>query len=90
MVDIELILYVAPAEKRRPELAKRLRARRKLIAEVVATSISAKFSARSRMGRRPLGRVGGRLSAARLIDPTSTPADSFFEAVERLQRLIAA
>jgi hypothetical protein len=26
----------------------------------------------------------------RLIDPTSTPADSFFEAVERLQRLIAA
>ena len=39
LLHMELILYAARAEKRRPELAKRLRARRKLVAEiVVATS----------------------------------------------------
>src|SRR3954464_6873518 len=35
LLHMEMILFVARAEKRRPELAKRLRARRKLIAEIV-------------------------------------------------------
>ena len=39
LLHMEMILFVARAEKRRPELAKRLRARRKLIADIVeATS----------------------------------------------------
>lgn len=86
---MELILHVARAEKRRPALAKRLRARRKLIADiVVATTREA-----------PQGPVGdpawaGAMLLAledgfrlhRLIDPESTPADSFFRAVGELQR----
>src|SRR6201996_1567915 len=35
LLHMEMILFVARAEKRRPELAKRLRARRKLIVDIV-------------------------------------------------------
>jgi hypothetical protein len=90
MLHIELVLYVARAERRRPELAKRLRARRKLIAEVVATSISAKSRLDPEWAGGLLVALEDGFRLHRLIDPTSTPADSFFEAVERLQRLIAA
>ena len=38
LLHMEMILFVARAEKRRPELAKRLRARRKLIADIVETA----------------------------------------------------
>src|SRR5260370_29509254 len=38
LLHMEMILFVARAEKRRPELAKRLRARRKLIADIVDTT----------------------------------------------------
>src|ERR1700753_331916 len=37
LLHMEMILFVARAEKRRPELAKRLRARRKLITRIVET-----------------------------------------------------
>src|SRR6187402_3055055 len=39
LLHIEMILFVARAEKRRPELAKRLRARRKLIADIVEATL---------------------------------------------------
>src|SRR6202161_813941 len=39
LLHMEMILYVARAEQRRPELAKRLRARRKLIADIVETTL---------------------------------------------------
>src|SRR6201992_4282993 len=39
LLHMEMILFVARAEKRRPELAKRLRARRKLITEIIETSM---------------------------------------------------
>ena len=39
LLHIEMILYVARAEKRRPELAKRLRARRKLVSDIVETTV---------------------------------------------------
>src|SRR5712672_4308168 len=39
LLHMEMILFVARAEKRRPELAKRLRARRKLIADIVETAL---------------------------------------------------
>src|ERR1700712_5617162 len=38
LLHMEMILFVARAEKRRPELAKRLRARRKLIADIIETT----------------------------------------------------
>src|SRR5260221_3320038 len=38
LLHMEMILFVARAEERRPELAKRLRARRKLITDIVETT----------------------------------------------------
>jgi hypothetical protein len=88
---MEMILFVARAEKRRPELAKRLRARRKLTTDIVeATSKNS--------GRNPAlnptwtGAIllaledGFRLH--RLIDPETTPADSFLRAISDLQKAI--
>jgi len=91
LLHMEMILFVARAEKRRPELAKRLRARRKLTTDIVeATSKNS--------GRNPAlnptwtGAIllaledGFRLH--RLIDPETTPADSFLRAIGDLQRAI--
>src|SRR5436853_3352753 len=39
LLHMEMILFVARAEKRRPDLAKRLRARRKLVADIVETTL---------------------------------------------------
>src|SRR5258707_15330656 len=38
LLHMEMILFVARAEKRRPDLAKRLRARRQLISDIVETT----------------------------------------------------
>ena len=90
LLHMELILFVARAEKRRPELAKRLRARRKLIADIVVATMSG--TAKGRVGDPAW--AGAMLLALedgfrlhRLIDPDSTPADSFFRAVGELQKL---
>ena len=90
LLHMEMILFVARAEKRRPELAKRLRARRKLIADIVETT--AKNSGRKTiLNPNWVGAVvlaledGFRLH--RLIDP-ETPADSFLRAIGDLQRAI--
>ena len=91
LLHMEMILFVARAEKRRPELAKRLRARRQLIADIVEST------SRNR-GKNPAlnpawtGAVllamedGFRLH--RLIDPETTPADSFLRAIGDLRRAI--
>ncbi|MHC2439598.1 TetR/AcrR family transcriptional regulator [Bradyrhizobium sp. USDA 4451] len=91
LLHMEMILFVARAEKRRPELAKRLRARRKLIADIVATA--QKSSGRSpRLNPDWTGAIvlaledGFRLH--RLIDPDTTPADSCLRAITDLQRAI--
>ena len=88
---MEMILFVARAEKRRPELAKRLRARRP------------NWSRRSSRPRRRTAAeyflnptwVGAILLALedgfrlhRLIDPETTPADSFVRATSDLQQAI--
>ncbi|SDJ41209.1 MULTISPECIES: TetR/AcrR family transcriptional regulator [Nitrobacteraceae] len=90
LLHMEMILFVARAEKRRPELAKRLRARRKLIADIVETT--AKNSGKNGiLNPAWVGAVvlaledGFRLH--RLIDP-ETPADSFLRAIADLQRAI--
>lgn len=86
MLHIELVLHVARAEQHRPELAERLRARRQLVADVVATTQD---------GDRPA--VDPTWAAAvllaledgfrlhQLIDPATTPPDSFFRALHGLQ-----
>jgi AcrR family transcriptional regulator len=89
LLHMEMILFVARAEKRRPDLAKRLRARRKLITDIVETTLK-------NSGKNPAlnptwtGAIvlaledGFRLH--RLIDPETTPADSFLRAIGDLQR----
>jgi AcrR family transcriptional regulator len=89
LLHMEMILFVARAEQRRPDLAKRLRARRKLIADVVETtsknsggngSLNPTWTAAIVLALED----GFRLH--RLIDPETTPADSFLRAIGGLQR----
>jgi hypothetical protein len=82
---------VARAEKRRPELAKRLRARRKLVADIVQATL--KSNGRNGSLNPPWTAAvvlaledGFRLH--RLIDPETTPADSFLRAITDLQRAV--
>jgi AcrR family transcriptional regulator len=89
LLHMEMILFVARAEKRRPDLAKRLRARRKLISDIVETT--SKNSGRNG-SLNPIW-TGAILLALedgfrlhRLIDPETTPADSFLRAIGDLQR----
>jgi AcrR family transcriptional regulator len=89
LLHMEMILFVARAEKRRPDLAKRLRARRKMIADIVETT-SKNSGRNSHLNPTWTGAImlaledGFRLH--RLIDPETTPADSFLRAIGDLQR----
>jgi AcrR family transcriptional regulator len=89
LLHMEMILFVARAEKRRPELAKRLRARRKLVADIVET-----VSAGGGRIKNPEWTAAILLALEdgfrlhRLIDPETTPADSFLRAISDLQRSI--
>lgn len=91
LLHMEMILFVARAEKRRPELAKRLRARRKLIADIVETT--ARNSGKNVVlnpawtGAILLAMEDG-FRLHRLIDPETTPADSFLRAIGDLQKAI--
>jgi AcrR family transcriptional regulator len=93
LLHMEMILYVARAEKRRPELAKRLRARRQLITNIVETTLK-KTGRNGYLNPAWTGAIllaledGFRLH--RLIDPETTPADSFLRAIGDLQRGIAS
>jgi AcrR family transcriptional regulator len=91
LLHMEMILFVARAEKRRPELAKRLRARRQLITDIIETAL--KNAGRS--GSLNPAWTGAILLALedgfrlhRLIDPETTPADSFLRAIGDLQRAV--
>jgi len=89
LLHMEMILFVARAEKRRPELAKRLRARRQLITDIIETT--ARNSGRTIIlnptwaGALVLALADG-FRLHRLIDPETTPPDSFFRAIGDLQR----
>src|SRR6202171_3291031 len=91
LLHMEMILFVARAEKRRPDLAKRLRARRKLIADIVETT--SKNSGNKIVNPAWTGAIvlaledGFRLH--RLIDPETTPSDSFLRAITDLQKAMA-
>ena len=91
LLHMEMILFVARAEKRRPELAKRLRARRKMIADIVETTLRNS----GRTGTQNPNWTAAILLALddgfrlhRLIDPETTPADSFLRAIADLQRAL--
>ena len=90
LLHMEMILFVARAEKRRPELAKRLRARRQLLTEI--TTITSKHGGKNFENPGWVAAIllaledGFRLH--RLIDPETTPADSFLRAVTDLQQAI--
>jgi len=91
LLHIELILFVARAEVWRPDLAKRLRARRRLIAEVIE-AINQKGRSKVRIES---GWAASLLVALedgfrlhRLIDPATTPASNFFDSVVKLQHLL--
>ena len=89
LLHMEMILFVARAEKRRPELAKRLRARRKMITDIVEVT-SKNGGSNGSLNPAWTGAVllaledGFRLH--RLIDPETTPADSFLRAIGDLRR----
>jgi AcrR family transcriptional regulator len=83
LLHIELILFAARAEKRRPALAKRLKARRALVAEILAQQQVGDPETTSAM----LLALEDGFRLHRLIDPASTPADSFFRALTTLQEL---
>ena len=91
LLHMEMILYVARAEKRRPELAKRLRALRKLIADIVETTLK-NSGGPDAVNPAWTGAIllaledGFRLH--RLIDPETTPSDSFLRAVGDLRRAL--
>jgi AcrR family transcriptional regulator len=91
LLHMEMILFVARAEKRRPDLAKRLRARRKLIVDIVETTSknSGKNGSADPIwtGAIVLALEDG-FRLHRLIDPETTPADSFLRAISDLQRTI--
>ncbi|MCP3464440.1 MULTISPECIES: TetR/AcrR family transcriptional regulator [unclassified Bradyrhizobium] len=88
LLHMEMILYVARAEKRRPELAKRLRARRKLVADIIQgaqVDRANKVKDPSWAAAVVLALDDG-FRLHRLIDPETTPADSFFRAISDLRR----
>jgi AcrR family transcriptional regulator len=89
LLHMEMILFVARAERRRPELAKRLRARRQLVTDIIETT--AKNSGRTTIlnpawaGAVVLALEDG-FRLHRLIDPETTPPESFLRAIGDLQR----
>jgi hypothetical protein len=89
LLHMELILYAARAEERRPELADRLAARRELVEEIVRTTNGTQGPTDAEAVRwtaRMLLALEDGFRLHRLIDPASTPEDSFFQVVAQLQR----
>jgi len=87
LLHMEVILYVARARENRPELARRLRDRRATIAEIIAQT-SAQGTAADPAWASILLALEDGFRLHRLIDPATTPEDSFLQTVEALQRLI--
>jgi AcrR family transcriptional regulator len=87
LLQMEVILYVARAQENRPELARRLRERRAVIAQIIAETTALETEADASWAAVLLALEDG-FRLHRLIDPATTPEDSFLRTVEGLQRLI--
>src|ERR1051325_6062853 len=90
LLHMEMILFVARAEKRRPELAKRLRARRQMLTQIVAilSRHSGKNFEKPEWVAAILLALEDGFRLHRLIDPETTPPDSFLRALNELQHAI--
>jgi AcrR family transcriptional regulator len=90
-LQIELILHVARTPAHRAALARRLRTMRGLIGEIVASTLRDAGVTRAidpeQAGTILLAIEDG-LRLHRLIDPRSTPAGAFLDAVRLLQELV--
>ncbi|HXW46944.1 MAG TPA: TetR/AcrR family transcriptional regulator [Streptosporangiaceae bacterium] len=89
LLHMEVILYVTRAPVYRPELAKRLRARRAVIAEIITATnqASGPDSYVDPSWATMLLALEDGYRLHRLIDPATTPEDSFLQAVQKLQQL---
>jgi AcrR family transcriptional regulator len=90
LLHMEMILFVARAEKRRPELAKRLRARRQMLTEIVAaiSKHGGKNFEKPEWVAAILLALEDGFRLHRLIDPETTPPDSFLRALNDLEGAI--
>jgi AcrR family transcriptional regulator len=90
LLHMELILFVARSQQRRPELAERLAARRAMVATIIETtnqSNPADLQFDPSWADMLLALEDG-FRLHRLIDPDTTPPDSFLTSVSELQRAI--
>ena len=92
LLHLELILHAARAAERRPELTEFLRARRRLIVDIVkgtelAGSLGADVDPEQVAAMLLAMEDGFRLH--RLIDPNGTPPDSFVQSLSLLQRALS-
>jgi hypothetical protein len=90
-LQIELMLYVARTPELRPALGQHLRVMRGLVGDIAVTTLKNR-GASVDVGAVQLGTIlvaiEDGLRLPRIIDPESTPADSFFDALDQLQRLL--
>nr|WP_198955465.1 TetR/AcrR family transcriptional regulator [Frankia sp. CcI49] len=87
LLHIELLLYAARAAERRPEVAEPLRARRRLIADIVRAIAGETRVDPEQIAAMLLAMEDG-FRLHRLIDPDTTPNDSFLRAIGELQHLL--
>jgi AcrR family transcriptional regulator len=87
LLHMEMILYAARSGVRRAELARHLQAGRDSIVEMVAKTTAVRELDPGWAGAMLLAMQDG-FRLHELIDPASTPSDSFYRAVAELQRLI--
>jgi AcrR family transcriptional regulator len=92
LLQIELMLFVARTSELRPALGDHLRTMRTLVGDIAVGALRSS-GIEPPVPREQLGMIlvaledGLRLH--RLIDPDSTPADAFYDALDALQRLTA-
>lgn len=93
LLQIELMLYAARTPALRPELGEHLRTMRGLVGTIAADTMR---GAGIGVDVDPielgtvLVAIEDGLRLHRIIDPASTPADAFYEALDLLQRLVVA
>jgi len=92
LLHLELMLYAARAAERRPELGEFLRARRRLIVDIVeGTELARDLAAAidpDQLAAMLLAMEDG-FRLHRLIDPDGTPPDSFLHALEALRAALS-
>jgi AcrR family transcriptional regulator len=92
LLQIELMLFVARTPELRSAVAEHVRTMRILVSDIADNALRAR-GVESRVPPEQLGMIlvaledGLRLH--RLIDPDSTPADAFYDALDALQQLAA-